>query len=129
MDDIRERSPDAEIILQGIEFDLPWREIQISPKTALTRGLKYRGLSEPTEDFIIGFLRSEPKRFNAIREWAGDELQDALYESPILIIKNDDGWYLVDGWHRTALAWAEGLGKITALVIDGTGYGRDDFDG
>ena len=128
MDDICYRSPDAEYILQGIEFDLPWRETQISPKTAIKKGLTYRGIDEPVEDFIKSFLRVDSKRFQAIRNWAQDELREAIHESPILIVETDAGWNFVDGWHRAALAWEEGLKRITALILDGTGIDLDAFD-
>jgi hypothetical protein len=105
--DVKARSPDAEFILEGEEFDLPWTEEQ-----------------RPLHWFnVVGGQRLESQtldkqdrdRMDAIRGWAKSRggLAKALRESPILAW--EDGTVL-DGTHRLLVALDQGLRTVTTLV-------------
>lgn len=97
------RSPDAEFILDGDEFNLEWRYAEAPSRLVpSTRGLP---------------LVDEWHRNTPIIEWVmkkhNDDWLAALRESPLIVllaIEEDDAGklfqatYLLDGWHRLKLA-------------------------
>jgi hypothetical protein len=110
VNDVTTRSPDAEFILEGDEFDLPWTE----EKRPLG-WFRFSGVGT-LEDYARQPLdKDDLDRIETIEQWAKARggLAKALHASPILAF--DDGTVL-DGTHRMLTAHRHGLRTATVLV-------------
>lgn len=108
--DITARSPDAEFILEGEEFELPWTE----EKRPL-EWFRFAGVGT-LEDYTRLLLDDDDlARMETIESWAQSRggLAKALHESPILAF--EDGTVL-DGTHRLLAAQRRGLQTVTVLI-------------
>ena len=106
--EILQRSPDAEFILEGEEFDLQWRFGEVPESLLPSTGKLVR-----EEDL--------PK----IRKWVDTEYngdwRKAIASSPLLVIIHVQGVELLDGWHRLKLAREAGLKTIPVCFAYDTG--------
>lgn len=109
-----ERSPDAEFILEGDEFDFVWTEEQIEPSWLRFDGGQY------SPDIISEEDRDRLENITRLANACGG-LESFIYKRPILAFDNGK---LLDGAHRAYLAAVEGIQKVTVLV----GHRPDDGD-
>lgn len=108
--DVRTRSPDADSILEGDEFDLVWEEV----KKPLSWFLVADGVSVAYyADHQLDAQDND--RIEAINKWADTVggLDKAVQQSPVLAW--DDGTVL-DGTHRLVALHLGGYKSATALV-------------
>lgn len=108
--DVRMRSPDAEFILEGEEFDLPWTE-EHRPLS----WFRFRGVGNLKDYEKLKLDAQDHERISAISQWAKERggLVKALHESPILAWS--DGTVL-DGTHRLLVALQQKLPTVTVLT-------------
>ena len=109
---IRNRSLDADAILEDDEFRWTWIEIML-PIDALPQiGPDYYA-TLTKED-----LATEPARNREIKQWmlrVGGP-KPALHESPVLVTWDGERLALLDGGHRLKVAKELGATATTALV-------------
>lgn len=107
--DIKARSPDAEFILEGEEFDLPWTEEEKPLRWFNVAG------GQSLEYYAQSLDQQDLDRMRSIERWAKSRgsLFRALGESPVLAW--DDGTVL-DGTHRLLVAQKHGLRTVPVLV-------------
>lgn len=107
-------SPDAEFILEGEEFDLPWRLCRPHPTW-------YRDAIGRTAQQAIPVMTTtdDHKRFAAIRTWIreqyANDIDAAIDSHPLIALSNGE---LLDGWHRLAV-WMSRPGKRFPAAIVG----------
>jgi hypothetical protein len=108
--DVAARSPDAEFILEGEEFDLPWTEEQCP-----LSWFRFAGVGTLEDYSHLPLDKDDLERMETIEQWAQSRggLSRALRESPILAW--DDGTVL-DGTHRLLVAKRHGLRAATTLL-------------
>jgi hypothetical protein len=109
-------APDLEYVIYDEEADYIWRMV-VLPIDALGADLTLEATPGCTQE-------DEDARFALIRTWmAGKGIEAALAQSPPIARMTDEfGLDMVDGRHRLALAFQQGLTEIRIMVGAAPGW-------
>jgi hypothetical protein len=109
--DINTAHDEAQDFLDDEEWDYEWRRCTVPLHLIVSGDLEATALYGETEAEGMA-------RFQRVRDWFAEcgGAEEALEQSPVLLICDSQGIVCLDGWHRLVVAHEQGLWDIPAFV-------------